>query len=284
VHPQDRGPVLTVWDAAEASGALQADHRLRNAAEGRYRWVQSHALPMGDETGRIVEWLGTTTDVEDLRRRHEQQQVLIAELQHRARNLLDVVGGIAEQTLAANGSLEDFAASFHRRLAALGRVQGLLSREVEPSVSMEQIVRLELSAHGIEDESDRVRLSGSETMLPARSVQLLALVLHELMTNAIKHGALRPSSCGCVEIAWDERPDGNGYWRQHIEWAETGVAADGTPAAARRGFGRELIEVILPYELDAETRMDFRDDGVRCSIILPLNSAPTGGDLRSPAS
>jgi two-component sensor histidine kinase len=89
------------------------------------------------------------------------------------------------------------------------------------------------------------------------------------MTNAIKYGALRASGCGRVEIAWDEQPDGNGHRRQRLDWLETGVST----APARRGFGRELIEIILPYELDAETRLTFGDDGLCCSIILPPDGA-----------
>ena len=121
---------------------------------------------MRDEEGRIVEWLGTTTDVEDLRRRHEER-ILIAELQHRTRNLLTVVSGVADQTLAASASLDEFGAHFDQRLAALGRVQGLLSREVAPNVTVDELLRLELAAHSVDaGDTPRVRLSGSKVVLP----------------------------------------------------------------------------------------------------------------------
>jgi PAS domain S-box-containing protein len=291
VHPEERGAVLAAWEAAEASGAFRVEHRLRNT-EGDHRWTQSLALPMRNETGEIVEWFGTTTDVQELRRMHEEQLFIIAELQHRSRNLLDVVGAIAEQTLAMSRSPQDFSESFQQRLAALGRVQGLLSREVEPNIPIEQIVRLELAAHGIDDDDDRVHLFGPELMLPTRTIQLLALALHELLTNAIKHGALRTSCCGHLKISWHRDANGNGNRRYRLDWTETGSTVRGHPEATPRGFGRELIEVILPYELDAETRLAFTNDGLRCSIVLPLDGAPgTAGhpagcepDLRIPTS
>ncbi|MBV8869864.1 MAG: PAS domain-containing protein, partial [Acetobacteraceae bacterium] len=166
VQPEDRDACLAAWRDADAQGLFRAEHRLRHAGEDRFRWVQSQALPVRDEEGRIVEWLGTTTDVEDLRRRHEER-ILIAELQHRTRNLLTVVNGVADQTLAASASLDEFGAHFDQRLAALGRVQGLLSREVAPNVTVDELLRLELAAHGVDaGDTPRVRLSGSKVVLP----------------------------------------------------------------------------------------------------------------------
>ncbi|MBV8612243.1 MAG: PAS domain-containing protein [Acetobacteraceae bacterium] len=175
VQPEDRDACLAAWREAGVQGVFRAEHRLRHASEGRFRRVQSQALPVRDEAGRIVEWLGTTTDVEDLRRRHEER-ILIAELRHRTRNLLTVVRGVADQTLAASGSLDEFGAQFDQRLAALGRVQGLLSREVAPNVTVDELLRLELAAHGVDaHDTQRVRLGGPRVALPARAVQMLAL-------------------------------------------------------------------------------------------------------------
>ncbi|MBV8336789.1 MAG: sensor histidine kinase [Alphaproteobacteria bacterium] len=194
-------------------------------------------------------------------------------MQHRSRNLLAVVGGVAEQTQMSSRSLEEFGESFEQRLAALGRAHGLLSRDAEPTVAMAQIVELELTAPGIDTGDNRVGLSGPEIMLPAKTVPLVALALHELLTNAIKHGGLRAVSSGRLEITWDEQSDGNGHRRQRLDWAETGAPPVGNPDAAPRGFGRELIEVLLPYELDAETQLVFTGDGLRCSIVLPAGGA-----------
>ena len=283
VHPEDRDACRLAWAGAprgDGAGAFRVEHRLWHAGERRHRWVQTQALPVRDgpdaarapNGGRVVEWLGTTTDVEDLRRGHEQR-ILIAELQHRTRNLLTVVSGIAEQTSATSASLAEFGMRFDQRLAALGRVQGLLSREMAPSVTVDELVRLELAAHGVEAGKDgRVTLSDPAVVLPAQAVQLLALALHELMTNALKHGALNGRG-GRLAIAWREWNGPGGSPRLQLDWVESGlVPAGGTHAARqRRGFGLDLIEFTLPYELDGETRLEFTQDGVRCAIALPLD-------------
>ncbi|MBV8990058.1 MAG: PAS domain-containing protein [Solirubrobacterales bacterium] len=272
VHPEDRGEVAEAWRDAEARGTFRADHRLFHAGEGRHRWVQSQATPVRG-ADRIVEWLGTTTDVEDLRRLQEER-ILVAELQHRTRNLLTVVSGIAEQTLAASASLDEFGPRFDQRLAALGRVQGLLSRGAEPNVTADELVRLELAAHGVDpDDADRVRLGGPRVALPARVVQLLALALHELMTNALKHGALGRAQ-GRLDIAWrEERGTSGEGTRLRLDWKESGVALGVDVSAVRRGFGLDLIEFALPYELDGETRLTLTPEGVRCTIDLPIDDA-----------
>jgi PAS domain S-box-containing protein len=281
VHPLDRAAVLAAWRGAEAGGAFRAEHRLWHAGEGRWRWAESQARPVHDgpdggrpDNGGIVEWIGATTDVEELRRAQEQR-ILIEELHHRGRNLLAVVAGVAEQTLAASGSLQEFGDAFTHRLAALGRVQGLLSREVAPKVTLEELMRLELAAHGFDAGDDRVALRGPEVELPARVVQLLALALHELTTNALKHGALGRG--GRLKVTWavNGSPE---LGELRIDWAESGVGVPprGGPDA-RRGFGLDLLEQLLPYELDGETRVEFTPSGLRCSVRLPLDGGGSEG-------
>ncbi|MBV9116014.1 MAG: sensor histidine kinase [Acetobacteraceae bacterium] len=217
--------------------------------------MQSQALPVrgGAEAGRpgdrAAEWIGATTDVEELRRAQEQR-ILIEELHHRGRNLLAVVAGIADQMLPSCGSLEEFGACFDQRLVALGRVQNLLSREVVPNVTMEELLRLELEAHGVDtDGTGRVQLRGPGVVLPGGSLQMLALALHELTTNALKHGALN-NSTGRLDVAWELRQDGTDAPRLRLDWAEIGAdLPDNGGAWSRRGFGLELLEVVLPYDL-----------------------------------
>ncbi|WP_207537632.1 PAS domain S-box protein [Sabulicella rubraurantiaca] len=272
VHPADRAAVLEAWrEARESGGAFRVEHRLWHAAEGRWQWVQSQALPVrggpgAGQGGSITEWIGTTTDVEEMRQAQEQR-ILIEELHHRGRNLLAVVSGIAEQIQATSTSLEEFGRGFSQRLAALGRVQGLLSREVAPNVTVGELLRLELAAHGVDESHERVTLSGPEVTLPARAVQLLALALHELLTNALKHGAL--GGGGRLAVTWSTDGRGEPPGLQ-LDWSESGVAMPAGDAARRRGFGLDLLEQLLPYELDAETTIEFAADGLQCSVRLPL--------------
>lgn len=128
LHLNDRDETVKRWNEAERSGAFEFEYRLCHAAEQRYRWFQNRATPVHDERGRIIERLGTSTDVNDLRQMQASQAILVAELQHRTRNLLSVVRSIAAQTVAGAVLLLAFQAVFSNRLAALARVQGLLSR------------------------------------------------------------------------------------------------------------------------------------------------------------
>ncbi|MBR0800813.1 GAF domain-containing protein [Bradyrhizobium jicamae] len=199
-------------------------------------------------------------------RRSREQEILIHELQHRTRNLLTVISGVADQTLAASRSLEEFAPRFEERLAALGRVQGLLSRDIEPNVTVEDLIRLELTARGLDLRGEVVLLEGPKQPLPPAAIQLLALAVHELLTNAVKHGSLRRPE-GRLKISWGSVANVDRE-RLRLDWHESGAAL--TADASTRGFGLELLESLLPFELDARTTVDFTRDGVHVSVDLPL--------------
>lgn len=273
IHPDDRKNALDAWSQAALSGRLDVDYRLRNAAEGRDCWFQTRAVPVRDAKGAIVEWLGTSTDVHDLRRLQQEQQVMVAELQHRTRNLIAVITGIADETMVQTGPGEAFLSQFQNRLAALSRVQGLLSRSGQAPITIEALVRMELDALRVGDR--QAMLQGPKVSLRPSTVQTLALALHELATNARKHGALARQD-GSLAVTWSTRLDDgaapSGPWLV-LDWLETGKGA-GRPGDGRpdhRGFGRELIEDALPFALGARTRFELTADGVSCRIELPLD-------------
>lgn len=270
IHPDDREATMKAWREAEARGEYYAEHRVC-CVGGDYRWHQTRAAPLRDETGRIIEWLGTSADIHDLRQLQERQSVLVAELQHRTRNLLAVVQAVMLQTLETSDSLDDFGRRFADRLAALGRAQGLLARGDGHAVTLGDLVRLELAAHGAEPNGERMSLDGPAVELPRRTVQTLALAVHELATNAVKYGALSTPS-GRLSVSWAVGNESGGSGRRLVlDWRENGVLTlAGRAEPRRRGYGRELIEEALPYELDAATRLDFTEEGVRCEIELPL--------------
>ncbi|WP_165374858.1 PAS domain-containing protein [Sphingomonas montana] len=275
LHPDDRARAREAWAHAVERKILETDYRIHDQ-QGVYRWFQTRATPIRDGSGTIIEWLGTSTDVDDLRSLQERQRILVAELQHRTRNLLGVTRSIADKTMRQSATMEDFQRDFGARLDALARVQGLLSRVVDQyRVTFDELLRAELAAHGVADEDEgRVILRGADG-IPLRSsmVQMLALVLHELATNAVKYGALKDRN-GRLDICWrtlqaDGRPG-----RLEIIWQEHGVMMppDGA-AATRTGQGRDLIERALPYQLDAETHYEFGPDGIRCQLIVPISGA-----------
>jgi len=276
IHPDDREETRRRWANAAASGSLYVEHRIRRA-DGAYRWHQTRARPLDPADGAASEWVGASTDVHHLRELQDVQSVLVAELQHRTRNLIGVVRSLAESTLAGSASMEDFRGRFSDRLGALARVQGLLARqETGQRVTFGELIRTSLSGLGAIDDEERgaqVTLEGPRGVrLRSGTVQTLALALHELGTNALKYGALSVPG-GHLAIVWRIERAAGGAQRLLIDWRESGVEIPPLPAEARprRGYGRELIERALPYQLQAETDYRIGQDGVRCTISLPIS-------------
>jgi PAS domain S-box-containing protein len=269
VHPDDRGATLAAWKDAPRTGEYYCQHRVRRSSDGEFRWHQTRAVPLRhDPRAEPLEWVGTMTDVHDLRMLQEQQKVLIAELQHRTRNLLAVVQSIARQTARSSASVEEFVGEYDKRLRALSRVQGLLAHAEQKPVELRDLIRNELRAHRPErDGAGKVTLEGPPALLPASSAQCLALAVHELATNAVKHGALGQPA-GKLLVRWTIEGD-IPMLRAKLEWQENEVAMP-EGGRKRKGYGTELIERALPYQLGATTKMEFGPNGVRCEIVLPL--------------
>lgn len=199
------------------------------------------------------------------RARHLEQQnaALRAELQHRARNLLGVVRAMARRTLTGDEAFERYDA----RLAALGRAQGALAQGDGWSASLADLVGAELAAIGAERS---VRAEGPPVTLPVEVVPTLALALHELATNARRHGALREAG-GRLSVTWrvESGNNGKGESRLVLTWCESGVVPPpGVPR--RRGYGAEFLERGLAYQLGAVTRIEQAPDGLSCTISLPF--------------
>lgn len=268
LHPDDRARAREAWNGAALASALTVDYRIRHAAEDRYRWFQTRALPVRGENG-IVEWFGTSTDIDDLRRLQEQQGVMVAELQHRTRNLITVVRSLAEQTMAGSASMELFRSRFYDRLSVLSRVQGLLSRSALEPITLHTLISTELDALGAWEAAERIFLDGPSVRLRKATVQTFALALHELATNARKYGALAAGG-GRLSVTWRTYTEGE-RTRLALRWQETGLERSAKEQAPqRRGFGRELIEKALPYALDARTHYELDETTLHCSIDLPL--------------
>jgi PAS domain S-box-containing protein len=278
VHPGDRDSVRAAWKRAGGAGLFEVEMRLQGRADGGYRWFQTRALPVSDPCGDVVEWLGTCTDVQDLREMQERLTALVAELQHRTRNLMAVVTSVTDRTLASTPSLDAFRASIQSRLGLISRASGLLSRlEGDARVTFDELLQAVLWGHGIDPAAaGQVRLTGPAAVrLRSSSVQTLALALHELAGDALRHGALSVPG-GHLSVAWAIAGGDNGQRRLAIDWTEAAEprAGDPLPAQAERDrqFGRELVERALPYQLNAVTRYEPSPAGLRCHISLPLSA------------
>jgi two-component sensor histidine kinase len=218
---------------------------------------------------------GSLRDAEQrLGRLIERQKIMAAEFQHRSRNLLAVVEGIAAEIIHGCDSVEAFRGRFGDALAALSRAQDLLSRGDGHPVTVGTLVRTELTALNGGGLDRRVTLDGPEFALSDTAAQMLALAIHELGTNARKYGALS-GGAGQLAVTWRLR-GGRANRRVVVEWLEHGLAASRRRGAPVSGYGRRLIEQGLP-SLDATTSYEVGEAGVRCTIDLPLDAGPVPG-------
>jgi len=268
VHPSDRAAARAFWRSAESTGRLEMEGRILHAATGEYRWFATRATPVRDDDGAIVEWLGTSTDVHELRTIQERYVRLAAELQHRARNILSVIRSVFVRTAEATEDRSDMIDHFRGRLDALARTQVIVTRHPDGSADLESLIRDELISVGVSDGA-QVSVGGPDVALTLSNAESIGLAVHELTTNSLKFGALRMN--GQVDIRWYVDVDHNGARMLDFTWVERGVPVVPTNPS-RDGFGRELIEEALPYRHGATTSLVFQGGGVRCSIRLPLVS------------
>ncbi len=282
MHPDDLGRVTEGWRGAIAAGAPEHEDEFRlRAADGEYRWFLVRVAPVrGGPDGRVERWVGTCTDVDPRRRAEERQSLLVNELNHRVKNSLAVALALADQTrracAAADHPPERFHADFQTRLVALAAAHDLLTREHWEGAPLTELVRTALAPHaGAAAAAARVSAAGPPVRLAPETALALAMALHELATNAAKHGALSAPG-GRVEVGWRVEPPADPAAAAAggtlvLEWTERGgPRVPGPPT--RRGFGSRLIERGLPVQLGrgGAVELDFAPEGLRCRVTAPL--------------
>lgn len=277
VHPDDRARAREAWRNAITGGVFDVEYRIVSINTGGYRWFQTRATPIRNEENGVVEWLGTSTDIEELRQARERQKLLVAELQHRTRNLIGVVRSLVTMTARESADLAAFQAEFGDRLGALSRTQGLLSRAETEPITLSSLLRVELEALGTSRFADQISIEGPEVRIRSSVVQTFALAIHELVTNALKHGALRTSD-GRLTVSWrlQKGPSGENILR--LFWNET--STEPVVSRVKTGYGRELLEQMLPYVLDAKTDYQITPGGAQCTIELPVGLDASTGLVR----
>jgi two-component system CheB/CheR fusion protein len=222
--------------------------------------------PVRDASGNVIAASTIARDFSERKRAEQHRNLLMAELDHRVKNILMVVTSLVSQTLRGGGSAQEFAEDIQGRIQALSRVHNLLNVHGQSYADLRHLVEGELSVYRA-GSHNRVVIEGENTVrLTGRATQTLAMALHELATNAAKYGALSSDS-GRVTVGWQVTNSGE-QPRLLLNWTESG----GPPVTAptRRGFGSQLIETILTRELDANVRRSFKAEGLRCTIELPL--------------
>jgi two-component system CheB/CheR fusion protein len=233
----------------------------RNGVAHHLMRILPYTTASGEVDGVVVTFFDVTKVVEG-----EVLGTLVDELNHRVRNMLQVVSAVASHTLRRAGSLEDFGVVFSGRIRALARAHELVSLGGWAEVLLLDLIEKELEPYA--PGADRLTTVGLPVHLKPKAALALGMVLHELATNAAKHGALGVDG-GRVTIAWSEEVRG-GELRFVLRWSETGGPKP-DPAPTRQGFGSELIEREVRHDLGGTVEMAFDEHGLVAVLVLPPN-------------
>ena len=193
----------------------------------------------------------------------ERQELMIAELNHRVRNILSLVRGLVAHSKETSHSIEEFAGVLGGRIQALARAHDQITNLNWAPAALRALVESEAGAY-LGARADRIRLGGPDVALDPKAFATMALVVHEMMTNSAKYGALADST-GQVEVNWKVDPSSGLV----IEWKESGGPPVQPPS--RRGFGTTIIERSIPFDLNGDAELRFDLLGVQARFVIPAN-------------
>ena len=257
---------------AEFSGKSESGCEVRyRRKDGGEFWVGLFISPVRDEHGKIVQYFVSFVDLSSLKDEQARSRVLIDELNHRVKNTLSVVQSIVWQALRSTSDPKVALQAIESRLFALSRSHDLLTRENWKSAGLRQVIGDAVGPF-VGTNPDRIGLTGEDVRFPPKAALALSVVFNELATNAVKHGALSNTE-GKVRIAWKthEAPGGR---RLVLKWEETGGPLVKPPS--HKGFGSTVIERGLESELQADVQVDYRPEGLVCTIdtLVPDGGRP----------
>jgi PAS domain S-box-containing protein len=258
IHPEDQER-LQAAGASMSVGmrSVQTDFRVLQPGGGT-RWCTGTAAVSFDTAGKMVRVSGVTVDVTERREAEERQDLLAREVDHRARNALAVVQSIVRLTRASN--VADYVAAVEGRIKALARAHALLSDARWRSADLRALVAEELAPYRSAG-ADKVEIGGPAVSLQPHMAQGMALALHELATNAAKHGALS-SMAGKVNVSWQLRPE-----LLVVQWLERGGPRITPPAA--RSFGLKVIRASVENQLGGKAIFEWDPEGMQCLLSIP---------------
>lgn len=268
IHPGDRA-----W-IDQVRPEIFGEHRQEYGIEyrimrpgGEIRWIESRSFISYDDEGRPRRVIGVNIDVTERRRAEVHQRVLIAELDHRVKNVLATVAAVAASTLDTSSSMHGFVAALDARIRAIASTHELLSSQRWQGLPLDELLSRQLAPYSTQDNT---RIDGPDVLLMAEAGQAVAMVLHELVTNAAKYGALSTQK-GRVSVQWRWRSNGTAQDALVIEWQEIGGPAVSAPS--KIGYGTSVIKDLVPYELGGKVEFDHARSGVHCRLEVPARWA-----------
>lgn len=265
-HPDDVPGHLHQFGLLK-SGAIDRYSREKRylKKDGSPIWVHVTVSLQRSENGTPQYGIMVIEDIEERKRHEERQKLLLGELSHRTKNIMAMMQAIANNSLRYSRDPKRFVDTFRGRLQAMAAAHDLLTQENWQRADLREIVRSQLYVEARNDQN-RIELHGPSLLLSGQVAISLALILHELASNAVKYGALSVPS-GAVTVSWDLTRK-NDVPFLTIEWVETGGPSSAEPA--EQGFGMHLIDRLLKRALGAEVNFDWRGSGMAATIELPL--------------
>ena len=263
-HPEDQPRAWERWRRSLSTGEpYEIEYRLRRA-DGEYRWTLGRALPMRDPDGTIIRWFGTCTDIHDQRAMSESKDLLSRELTHRIKNIFSLVSGLFGLAAREKPELQALTDDLNERLVALAKAHEFVRPDADNRDRRLHSFLDELFAAYRNIDGARIKVSGEDVQLANAAVTPLALMLHELATNAVKYGALSVDE-GVVELAVSKQ--GEAYL---FDWREIG----GPPARPTddEGFGSRLLHATAERQLKGKVERNWWPDGLEVRVTLPVAS------------
>lgn len=268
IHPDDRDQARTTWQQALASGdPYEMEYRLRHHS-GHHVWTLARAMPIRNAAGVVTRWFGTGTDIAEMKRLEEAKALLSQELSHRIKNIFAVVSALLALSARQFPEAKAFATAARTRIAALGRAHEFVRPHTESSrasldgTTLHAFLRDLFRPYDDDAGRPRIVLSGDDADFDDQAATPVALLFHELATNAAKYGALSVPS-GRVDLTMAKRGD-----RYRMVWQETGgPAVAGPPDTA--GFGSSLLALSVEGQLGGTLERAWDTGGLRVTADLP---------------
>ena len=256
------GIVRSIMETGEPVTGIEVAGQRAGQTDER-SWI-TYWHPLRAPTGEIVAINVVAEEITERKRAEEHRKLLAAELDHRVKNILAQVAAVAKSTRQGSQSMDEFVESLDGRIGSMATAHGLLSESHWQGVGLAALVRSQVAPYATDAN---ITISGTDVVLAAAEIEAVAMVLHELATNAAKYGALSALD-GRVSVSWDHRPNGHAGENLVLVWREVG----GPPVTANvtSGYGITLIRNLVPHELGGKVDVEFPPEGVSCRIELPL--------------
>jgi two-component sensor histidine kinase/DNA-binding response OmpR family regulator len=260
LHPDDWEPLrLVVQRMAEGERTQQIEFRVRRP-NGELRWCMGTTAASVDAAGNVVRISGVTIDITDRKEAEERQVLLAREVDHRARNALAIIQSIIRLTRAK--TVDEYVETVEGRIKALALAHTLLSNSRWHGADLGSLVAEECAPYR---SGNKIAVAGPNVSLSPSTAQGIALALHELATNAAKHGALS-SINGKVSLTWQHEAD-----VLSLRWMENGGPL--TRAPSTRSFGLKVIRASIEQQLGGTAMFDWNPKGLRCELSIALCDA-----------